>query len=131
MPQIRHIAIHTREPEKLAQFYIDVFGMTIHQSYPSAPGSERAVFLTDGHMEVALIHDARDERQGLDHFGFTLEPAEKPTIYEKLADYGIEPRKRPAERPYAEDRLTDIQGNKIDVTTTGLRLMPPTTKTAP
>lgn len=125
MPQIRHIAIHTREPEKLAKFYIDVFGMTVHQSYPSVEGSERAVFLTDGYMEVALIHDAREERQGIDHFGFTLDPKEKPAVYEKLASYGIEPRKRPAERPYAEDRLADIQGNKIDVSTTGLRLTLP------
>jgi catechol 2,3-dioxygenase-like lactoylglutathione lyase family enzyme len=125
MPQIRHIAIHTREPEQLAQFYIDVFGMTVHQSYPSTEGSERAVFLTDGYMEVALIHDSREERQGIDHFGFTLDPNEKPEVYQKLAAYGIEPRKRPAERPYAEDRLADIQGNKIDVTTSGLRLTLP------
>jgi hypothetical protein len=74
---------------------------------------------------VALIHDARESRQGIHHFGFTLDPGEKPEVYEKLAKYGIEPRKRPAERPYAEDRLADIQGNKIDVTTSGLRLTLP------
>jgi catechol 2,3-dioxygenase-like lactoylglutathione lyase family enzyme len=122
MSKIRHIAIHTSEPEKLAQFYIDVFGMTLKQSYPSAPGTERAVFLTDGYIEMALVHDVRENRQGLDHFGFTIDPNEKSAVYEKLASYGIEPSKRPPERPYAEDRLTDTQGNKIDVTTTGLRL---------
>ncbi len=122
MPQIRHIAIHTNEPEKLAQFYAEVFGMKIQQSYSSAPGTERAIFLTDGYIEMALVYDAREDRQGLDHFGFTLDPSEKPAVYDKLANYGIEPSKRPAERPYAEDRLADIQGNKIDVTTTGLRL---------
>jgi catechol 2,3-dioxygenase-like lactoylglutathione lyase family enzyme len=123
MPQIRHIAIHTSDPEQLAKFYVDVFGMTIRQTHPSN-SRDRTVFLTDGYIEFALVYDTRAQAQGINHFGFTIEPSEKPEIYRKLSTYGIEPRPRPEERPYAEDRLADVQGNKIDISTGGIRLKP-------
>ena len=119
-PLIRHIAIHTENPEELAKFYVDVFGMTMRQSYDDVPGTERATFVTDGYIELALIA-INTKIYKLDHFGFSMTPEQKAKAIEKLKKYNCEIKKAPPERPYAEDRTYDPAGNKIDLSTTGLR----------
>ncbi|HXQ52112.1 MAG TPA: hypothetical protein VN802_13540 [Stellaceae bacterium] len=64
MAKIRHLAIYTDDPDRLAQFHIDVFGLEKTQKSPSSP---------------------------------------------------------PPGRPYIEDAARDIDGNKFDLSTTGLR----------
>ena len=122
MAKIRHIAIFTDDPDALAKFYVEVFGMKITQPLASSPESGSWVFLTDGYMDVALIAPSKNEgKNGINHFGFTLDAEERSTVMTKLKQRGIEPKKRPPERPYVEDRVNDIHGNAIDISTTGLR----------
>lgn len=123
MAKIRHIAIFTDDPDQLSKFYVETFGMTITQPLMSSPESGSWVFLTDGYMDVALISPSRRDgaANGINHFGFTVDEAERQDILLKLKAHGIEPRKPPADRPYVEDRVRDIHGNPIDVSTTGMR----------
>jgi catechol 2,3-dioxygenase-like lactoylglutathione lyase family enzyme len=124
MAKIRHIAIFTEDARKLASFYVDVFGMKISQEAQGSPGSGTgfAVFITDGYIDMALIEPADPKsRKGVNHFGFTVEPSERKEIFERLKKHGIEPRKPPPDRPYIEDAVFDVSGNKIDISTTGLR----------
>jgi catechol 2,3-dioxygenase-like lactoylglutathione lyase family enzyme len=122
MAKIRHIAIYTDDPEELAKFYVDVFGMTITQPLATTPESGSWIFLSDGYMDVALINPKREGvKNGINHFGFTLEDSERVAVLDKLKERGIEARKRPPERPYVEDRVNDIHGNPIDISSTGLR----------
>jgi len=129
MAKIRHIAIYTSDPDKLARFYIDVFGMKFTQESPAVPGTGRAVWLTDGYVDVAIIHPESDKApRGLNHFGFTIEASEKDGIYRKLKSHGREPYGPPPGRPYIEDAARDIDGNKFDLSTTGLREAPKPSK---
>lgn len=127
MAKIRHLAIFTDDPEELANFYVDTFGMTITQPLTSSPESGKWVFLTDGYLDLALIWpgDSLEAKEGMkngiNHFGFTLEEKEQKAVMQKLKARGIEPRKPPADRPYVEDRIKDIHGNPIDLSVTGLR----------
>jgi catechol 2,3-dioxygenase-like lactoylglutathione lyase family enzyme len=123
MARIRHLAIFTDDPDELAKFYVDVFGMTITQPLASSPESGSWVFLTDGYMDVALISpsERKGAKNGPNHFGFTMDEKERVAVLEKLRKRGIEPRKSPPERPYVEDRVRDIHGNAIDLSSTGLR----------
>jgi catechol 2,3-dioxygenase-like lactoylglutathione lyase family enzyme len=122
MAKIRHIAIYTHDPEELAKFYVDVFGMTVSQPLASSPESGRWIFLTDGYMDVALIAPGRQGvKNGINHFGFTMDNSERSAVLQKLKARGIEPRKQPPERPYVEDRVRDIHENPIDISSTGLR----------
>lgn len=121
MAKIRHIAFYTSDPDKMAKFYCDCFGMTIRQDYAEVPGTERAVFITDGYIEVALIHK-RNGQKGINHFGFTLEPEEKAEVYDKIREHGVEPRLANPDRPYVEDFMIDVDGNKVDLSTKGLSL---------
>jgi catechol 2,3-dioxygenase-like lactoylglutathione lyase family enzyme len=123
MARIRHLAIYTDDPEKLARFYVEVFGLTQTQASPEVPGvTGRALWLSDGYMEVAIIapHDPKTPR-GLNHFGFTLEPDERDGVYRRLAEHDRAPSRPPPGRPYIEDAARDVDGNKFDLSTSGLR----------
>jgi catechol 2,3-dioxygenase-like lactoylglutathione lyase family enzyme len=125
MAKIRHIAFYTDDPEELAKFYVDTFGMTITQPLMSTPESGSWVFLTDGYIHMALIAPSKRNgaKNGINHFGFTLDEAERTAVLEKLKKRGISPRPVPPERPYAEEHVLDIHGNRVDLTSPGLRTL--------
>jgi predicted enzyme related to lactoylglutathione lyase len=115
-PTIRHLALFARTPKKVAHFYRDAFEMEIIHQAPN----ETAFFLSDGYLTLAILpHRLEGEASvGLNHFGFEIENLD--AVRGKLADFGIEmPRPRPAERPYAEYRACDPEGNQFDLSVHG------------
>jgi catechol 2,3-dioxygenase-like lactoylglutathione lyase family enzyme len=125
MAKIRHIAFLTDNPQELADFYVETFGMKVTQPLMSTPESGSWIFLTDGYIDMALISpNKRDRVNGINHFGFTLEDkTEYNGVIEKLKKHGITPRPVPPERPYAEEHVFDPHGNRIDITAPGLRVL--------
>lgn len=114
MAKIKHIAIVTLDPERLAKFYQQVFDMKIlHRTKTGG------VYVTDGYMNVALLpNKAEGKPNGLNHFGFEIEDQEE--IARRMEKSGIAtPRQRPADRPYAETRGTDPDGNNFDLSVHG------------
>jgi catechol-2,3-dioxygenase len=109
------------DPEKLAQFYVDVFDMKI-----VGKNGRNNVFLTDGYMNLALLtQKAEGKPNGLNHFGFHVE--DSADIEERMKKWeGVSPQKRPADRAYAETRGTDPEGNNFDISEGGFdREIPP------
>ena len=51
MARIKHIALTTQNPDKVAEFYKDAFGWKEIRRSPSG-----AVFLTDGAINVAILN---------------------------------------------------------------------------
>jgi hypothetical protein len=80
-----------------------------------------AFFLTDGYLTLALLpNKAEGKPNGLNHFGFQIDDQEE--IAKRLANFGIaQPAKRPADRPYAETRATDPDGNNFDLSVHGFQ----------
>lgn len=116
--KIKHLAIITLDPEKLANFYEKVFGMTRLTRPADRPKISKAVFMTDGYLTLALLENkAEGKAPGLNHFGFQIEDQEE--INARLAEFGLESTKRPADRPYAETRATDPDGNNFDLAVKG------------
>jgi catechol 2,3-dioxygenase-like lactoylglutathione lyase family enzyme len=78
MPRIRHIALTTNDPSRVAAFYKEAFGMREVRRNPRG-----AVFLTDGYINLAILNpksakDADVGAQGpgfcgLHHIGFEVE----------------------------------------------------------
>ncbi|MEK6601718.1 MAG: VOC family protein [Candidatus Binatota bacterium] len=121
MAQIRHLAIRTEDPEKLAAFYIEVFGFKeLHRgSHPGHPPG-KSVHLTDGYFELAILdNSAQDSPNGLYHFGIKIEDMEETLKrFKKFrADKPI--RQRPQGTPFAEMRVSDLEGNLIDLSVHG------------
>ena len=114
-PQIRHIALFADDTEKMAKFYQDVFEMEVIHRSPNGP-----VFLSDGYITVAVLQHSADVQavRGLNHIGFKVDS--NAEIGERIARTGVPaPRKRPADRPYAEQRALDPEGNMFDISQHG------------
>jgi predicted enzyme related to lactoylglutathione lyase len=117
-PRIRHLAIFARSPKKVAQFYQQAFAMEVINQAKD----DTAFFLSDGYLTLAVLpHRLEGEAAaGLNHFGFEIEDLD--AVRQKLADFGVEmPKARPAERPYAEYRACDPEGNQFDLSVHGFR----------
>ena len=117
-PKIRHLAILARNPKKMADYYTKVFDMEI--IHKNAAGN--AFFLSDGYITMAVLPHKleNDGSLGLNHFGFHIESVDD--IKKKIAAFGDEieePKKRPADRPYAEFRGCDTEGNGFDLSEHG------------
>lgn len=114
MAKIRHIAIATVNPERLAQFYIDVFDMKLIHKTPTG-----GVFISDGYITLAIVPNrAEDMPSGINHFGLDVEDTAE--IARRMAKYDVPPiTKRPSIRPYAEHRGADPDGNLFDVSEHG------------
>jgi len=113
MAKIKHLAIKTVDPERLAKFYVDVFEMeTVTR------GGKGAVYLTDGYLNLALLKARGDVPPGLNHFGFAIDDMDE--IAERLAKAGMPgPEVRPNNPPYAEERAMDPDGNMFDLSIHG------------
>ena len=118
-PTIRHLAILSRDTDKLAQFYKDVFEMEEIHRGKGADGIP-AVYLSDGYLTLAILPCSlkRDAPAGFNHFGFVIDDTEEYS--RRLADYGLEEAQpRPSNRPFAEHRGCDIDGNLFDLSEHG------------
>ena len=124
-PKIRHMAIFTMDPKKAAQFYCDVFDMkVVHRN------KKGNYFISDGYMTVALLRNSADGRlSGLNHIGFHIDDTKK--IEKRLKKYNVfGPTARPADRPFAEVRITDPEGVNIDLSMQGFDRVRPGSKGA-
>lgn len=113
MARIKHLAIKTVDPERLAKFYVDVFELEI-----VSRSDNGAVFLTDGYLNLALLRARADVPPGLNHFGFEVDDVAE--ISERLEKAGMAgPEVRPNNPPYAEERAMDPDGNMFDLSVHG------------
>ncbi|WP_327696577.1 SgcJ/EcaC family oxidoreductase [Streptomyces sp. NBC_00459] len=114
-PKMRHLAIVARDPERLAEFYSSVFSMELFHRDPDG-----SCFLSDGHLSLALIKHRLDGDTpvGMNHFGFHIADtaATSAALIEKGAD---KPAERFTDRPFAEYRAMDPEGNWFDLSEHG------------
>ena len=117
-PKIRHIALFSLDPPRLADFYTKVFDMelTLRSPKPQNPWC----MVSDGHITLALLNRRLDNSAtiGLNHFGFLVDSQEE--MRQRIASYGGRaPVERPADKPYAEYRSCDPDGNLFDLSEHG------------
>jgi catechol 2,3-dioxygenase-like lactoylglutathione lyase family enzyme len=113
MAKIRHLAIKTKSPEKLASFYEEVFGMKRIRSEKGG-----AIYMSDGYLTLALLRNRGEATpSGINHFGFQVEDIKD--IEGKLQKFEEPLTERPGNRPYAEYRAMDPDGNLFDVSVHG------------
>jgi catechol 2,3-dioxygenase-like lactoylglutathione lyase family enzyme len=111
MAKIRHIALLTKDPPKLAGFYRNSFGM----KEVARSGEKRdAIYLSDGHINLAIL-PARGRPEGIYHFGFEVEDVERATraAIEAGATKGTE--SLPRDGRFAEGFIRDPVGTRVDL----------------
>ena len=110
MSPIQHLAIRSRNPEKLARYYEGVFGWRIVSISPGG-----GVHLTDGNINIAVLPN-NGSPSGLHHIGVKIEDFSE--IERRLAGFDevLPPMQN---KRLAESRLTDPDGNQIDLSQRG------------
>ena len=69
MPKIRHLAIKTKNPARLAEFYADVFDMKVINQEKSG-----AIYMSDGYLTLAILRNRGEATpSGINHFGFQVD----------------------------------------------------------
>ena len=130
MAKIKHIALTTEDPAKVAAFYKEAFDME------EIRRSDSGVFLTDGYINMAILNwktnDDADvgpngpNYNGIHHFGFQVDDLESAS--RKLEDaHGkrltqkddLDPAMSPTGRNNFEMKWAGPDGVVIDISHTG------------
>ena len=125
MAKLRHLAITVPDPEKAAEFYIQAFGLKRvgTTDWEGAQG----VYLTDGVMNLALLHYKKEyyagklgrEFVGVHHFGFIVEDVASTREAIEAAG-GVHWMGEPAESgAFYEVKYHDPDGIAFDITANG------------
>ena len=114
MAKLRHLAILTHQPDKVAQFYQTVFDL--EELYCTGKGS---VHLSDGDVNLAILN-AKDPKNpghqsGLYHFSFLVDDV--GTIPGRIQELHLDSYPRQREATDAEKRGMDPDGNLFDLST--------------
>lgn len=113
---IRHIALYTPDPGRLADFYCKVFDMKEVQR-----SDRSSIFVSDGYFSLALLFQRREEPIGLNHFGFHVQSTAE--MQDRVEKAGLRRgAARPERIPFAEYRIHDPEGNGIDISQKGWRV---------
>jgi len=121
-PGIRHIAYNAMDPEGMREFYFGLFGfneLTSGLAYREAGRLNR--FVGDGFTNLAIhpFYDptavGHEMKFGINHLGFLV--SDLGTIMDDLSSV-VRIQKRPDDRPFAEFRFTDPEGNRLDLSQT-------------
>jgi catechol 2,3-dioxygenase-like lactoylglutathione lyase family enzyme len=119
LPGVRHIAYNTHDPEGMRQFYSEVLGLReVHSSYTYRRNGKLNRFVGDSCTNLALhpfynsASPGHEMKFGINHIGFLVRDL-KATMDDLRSAVSIQ--KRPDDRPYAEFRLTDPDGNRLDL----------------
>ena len=110
---LRHIALFTADPQRLANFYVTVFGMKVVDRTDRS-----SIFVSDGYINLALLYQRSEEKSGLNHFGFHVGNNEEICTRAERAG-ALRGAKRPDRIPFAEYRVHDPEGNGIDISEKG------------
>ena len=124
MPKLRHIAVHTEDPEKTAEFYKRVFDM-VEVGRTDSPLA-KGIYLSDGDLNMAVLrfktaeaadrHDGLGPVMGLHHFGFWVEDIEETR--RRLVEMGAEHRENrqpTATTSFFEEKFKGPDGVMIDI----------------
>ena len=111
MARIRHIALLTQDPPKLAEFYRNSFGM---REVARSGEKQDAIYLSDGHINLAIL-PARGRPEGIFHFGFEVDNVEKAmhAAMEAGATKGTD--SLPRDGRFAEGFIKDPIGTRVDL----------------
>ncbi len=121
MARIRHVAIMAENQEKTAAFYQQTFGLTEVWRGPVREDGNRAIYLSDGHINLAIL-PARGGREGINHFGFQVEDMEQTLRVAGGAGAKGETEKKPRDGRFAEMGIHDPVGTLVDVSVHGWKV---------
>jgi catechol 2,3-dioxygenase-like lactoylglutathione lyase family enzyme len=126
IPGIRHIAIHAKDPERLADFYKSVFAMKEVGKTVTRDSDSTVLYLSDGAFSLSLIKNAPTSSFGIQLIGIQVDSIK--AIEEKLktspaflyeGEPAVEVIRRSKPGPFKSCYLRDPDGNYVDLSEEG------------
>jgi len=114
MARIAHIALLTKDTEKLAEFYKTSFGMKEVARSGERSEHGRAIYVSDGQINLAIL-PARNRREGIYHFGIQVEDVKQATQTALAAGATGGTAELPKDGRFAETFVLDPVGTRIDL----------------
>ena len=111
MARIRHIAILTKDTEKLAEFYRASFGF---KEVARSGENGEAIYVSDGHINLAIL-PARQRREGIYHFGIEVEDVKSAVENARAAGATGGTSELPKDGRFAETFVLDPVGTRVDL----------------
>jgi len=114
MARIRHIALLTKDTEKLSEFYKTAFDLkeVARSGEPSEHG--QAIYVSDGHINLAIL-PARNRREGIYHFGMEVEDVKEAAKTALAAGASGGTANLPRDGRFAETFVLDPVGTRVDL----------------
>jgi catechol 2,3-dioxygenase-like lactoylglutathione lyase family enzyme len=121
LPRIAHVAMNALDPQRILDFYLGIFGSRQLRDTPERRMQGKLNrFAGDGVTNLA-IHlfysdfEGHEARFGINHFGFLVDD-QAERVRRLKESYLV--AERPEQRPYAEFRFRDPDGNALDLSQT-------------
>lgn len=120
-PRVAHIAFNALDPEIVLSFYVQVLGLReVESSYTRRREGKLNRFAGDGSTNLAIhpfysANEGHERRFGVNHMGFLVNDLAK--MLDELGRVA-KVNARPSNRPYAEFRFRDPEGNALDLSQT-------------
>jgi len=114
MARIGHIALLTKDTEKLAGFYKTSFGLSEVARSGEASEHGQAIYLSDGHINLAIL-PARNRKEGIFHFGMQVEDVKGAVSTAKANGATGGTDKLPRDGRFAETFVLDPVGTRVDL----------------
>jgi catechol 2,3-dioxygenase-like lactoylglutathione lyase family enzyme len=121
IPRVRHVAFNALAPDRLLSFHNEVLGLReLETSFERRRQKLGNRFAGDGFTNLAIhpFYDTKEGHEagfGVNHIGFLVQNLQR-TIDDLSDVAAVKPR--PTNRPYAEFRFRDPEGNRLDLSQT-------------
>lgn len=127
MYKIQHIALFAEDNEALADFYKAAFGLVeVKRHAPEGRPDRVGIYLTDGHINLAILPASAGGYEGIHHFGIQVDDVEE--VRKQVVDSGGKPGSNdiPRDGRFAEGFILDPAGTRVDLSVNGwdVRLPP-------
>ena len=118
MARIQHIAIFAKDNAALAEFYKTTFGLEEVFRQPSGKDRE-AYYLSDGHINLAILPAGPNRKEGIDHFGLQVEDV--TALSESAERNGAQNGATdvPRDGRFADGFILDPVGTRVDISVEG------------
>ncbi len=107
-PKIRHVAVVTKNREKMVEFYQKGLGLEPKRGFGGA------IYMSDGEVNIALIEMKReDQQEGISHYGFEVDDLEQ--VKKNLIAAGFPAEIDSKSDKDSDNRILDPDGRWVDL----------------
>jgi catechol 2,3-dioxygenase-like lactoylglutathione lyase family enzyme len=124
--KVSYVGLRSGDPERLAEFYRSVLSLNELRKVDVPETHAKAIYLSDGRLNLGIYRTAPDAQPGLDRLGFHVKSIDEVRNRIRNSDMFLYPGEPPIDiekaaawNPYKTWELKDPDGNTVEVSDRG------------